>query len=174
MALSKGIRLVREEQSDLPRVSGEAKRLIQVLTNLISNALKFTPARGKVVVSAKRGRYDHEGTVVFRVKDSGPGIAADALERIFAPFARDEEGGKGQIKGTGLGLALSKVLVELHGGKIWAESWPGIGAEFYFTIPISQEDRLESAPVYPQPIEYHGLIFALARRLNAFFAFFWA
>ena len=79
LAIAKGIRLTREEPEALGPIMAEPKRLQQVLVNLITNAVKFTPPRGRVVVSIKAGRGEHEGTAVFRVKDSGPGMSADEL-----------------------------------------------------------------------------------------------
>ncbi|MBI4679082.1 MAG: HAMP domain-containing histidine kinase [Elusimicrobia bacterium] len=169
-AISKGIRLVKEDSNEpLPRIKAEPKRVIQVLTNLLSNALKFTPARGTVTVGVKAGKYEHAGTLVFRVKDSGAGIPAEHLESIFETFSQSVTNGK-QSDGTGLGLTLARSMVQLHGGKIWAESWKGLGATFRFTIPISPEDLPEPIEVYANPVEYHGLFVDVYRKLNAFVA----
>lgn len=168
-ALSKGVKLLREEGEPLPRVSGEARRIVQVFTNLISNAIKFTPARGTVSVSARLGRLDHEGTVVFRVKDTGCGIDAADVDKIFDLFAQAPDGVK-KTEGTGLGLALAKMMVSLHGGRVWAESWKGAGASFYFTIPIAREDMPRKIAVYPKPAELSGLLISAGRRLTSFLA----
>ena len=151
-AVSKGIRMIRVERDEpLPRVLADRKRMVQVVTNLLSNAIKFTPQGGKIDVSARLGGYDHIGTVVFRVKDSGPGIDPSNLKVIFKTFEQSALGAK-TGSGTGLGLTLSKAMVELQGGRIWAESWKGLGASFLFTAPIFSGDttapvRLASAPV---------------------------
>jgi signal transduction histidine kinase len=110
----------------------DGTRVKQVLLNLVGNAVKFTPERGQVWV-----RADSEGgDVRVEVGDTGPGIAVDDQERIFLEFQQaGSETGKPQ--GTGLGLALAKKFVEMHGGKIWLESEIGKGSRFFFTIPTS-------------------------------------
>lgn len=170
MSVSQGVKLVKEDSEPLPRVAAEGRRIVQILTNLISNGVKFTPARGTVTVSVKRGRFEHAGTLVFKVKDTGKGIPADQLDKVFDMFQS-----AGQVKtseGTGLGLTLARLMVELHGGRIWAESWRGMGAAFYFTIPIAKEDLLKKVAVYPKQVEYSGLLVDLARRVSAFVAMF--
>jgi len=111
-------------------VVGDERRIKQVIFNLLSNAVKFTPAGGEVSVSA--GRVD--GEIRVSVRDTGPGIPPEDQERIFEEF-QQAEAGKEQREGTGLGLALSKRLVELHNGRIWVESIPGSGSTFTFTLP---------------------------------------
>jgi signal transduction histidine kinase len=111
-------------------VSGDERRISQVIFNLLSNAVKFTPAGGAVAVGATR----RDGDVCVSVTDTGPGIAPADHERIFQEFQQTESGA-GQADGTGLGLALSKRLVELHGGRIWVESELGRGSTFVFTLP---------------------------------------
>ena len=100
-----------------------------MIFNLLSNAVKFTPAGGAVDVSAARVN----GEVKVSVTDTGPGIAPEDHERIFEEFQQTERAE--QREGTGLGLALSKRLVELHGGRIWVESELGQGSTFVFTLP---------------------------------------
>lgn len=169
MAVSRGIRLVKEGGEPLPRVHADRRRVIQVLTNLIANALKFTPPRGTVTVSVRPGRHEHEGTLVFKVKDTGRGIPSGELESVFDRFAQSSLNAKAS-EGTGLGLTLARLMVGLHGGRIWAESWKGLGATFYFTIPIARQDLAEKVEVYPRPVQYHGLLVGLMRRLNAWLA----
>jgi signal transduction histidine kinase len=111
-------------------VTGDERRIRQVIFNLLSNAVKFTPAGGAVDVSAARAN----GEVRVSVADTGPGIAAADHERIFEEFQQTEAGVE-QREGTGLGLALSKRLVELHGGRIWVDSELGHGSTFVFTLP---------------------------------------
>ena len=101
-----------------------------MIFNLLSNAVKFTPAGGSVDVSATQVN----GEVRISVADTGPGIAAEDRERIFEEFQQTEAGLE-QREGTGLGLALSKRLVELHGGRIWVDSELGAGSTFTFTLP---------------------------------------
>ncbi len=147
-ALERGISMVREQattegvQVTLHRngglgvVSGDERRIRQVIFNLLSNAVKFTPAGGQVDVSATR--VDREMRV--SVADSGPGIAAQDLDRIFEEFQQTEAGAS-QREGTGLGLALSKRFVEMHGGRIWCESEVGKGSTFEFTLPLQPVER---------------------------------
>ncbi len=101
-----------------------------MIFNLLSNAVKFTPAGGTVDVRATQVN----GEVRVSVVDTGPGIDADDLERIFEEF-QQADAGLEQREGTGLGLALSKRLVELHGGRIWVDSELGKGSTFVFTLP---------------------------------------
>ena len=134
-ALERGIVMVRERatkdgvqvalglDSGVDVVEGDERRVRQVIFNLLSNAVKFTPAGGAVDVRAAQVN----GEVRVSVADNGPGIARDDQERIFEEF-RQTEAGIDQREGTGLGLALSKRLVELHGGRIWVDSELGRGA----------------------------------------------
>ncbi|MBI4349672.1 MAG: response regulator [Elusimicrobia bacterium] len=124
-----------------PEFSGDRLRLRQILSNLVTNALKFTPAGGKIAVSAAPS-----GTSVhFTVTDTGPGIEREALDRVFDRFYQLEAGL--QHKGLGLGLEISKGIVTLHGGTIWVESEPGKGARFHFTIPcVAAEGAAEPDP----------------------------
>lgn len=170
-AVAKGVRLVRRaEPEPLPRVWADRRRSAQVLINLLSNALKFTPRGGRVEVSAAPGRLEHEGTVVFSVKDNGCGIPPEELERVFQAFERSASGER-NASGSGLGLSLSKAFVEAQGGRIWAESWKGLGSTFRFTLPIAEQDMARPVQAYPQPVEYHGLLVGLLRRFNGFLAF---
>jgi two-component system, NtrC family, sensor kinase len=142
-ALERGVVMVRERASedgvqvalaatpDVGTVSGDERRIRQVIFNLLSNAVKFTPAGGAVDVSATRA----DGEVRIAVADTGPGISPEDHERIFEEF-QQTEAGLAQNEGTGLGLALSKRLVELHGGRIWVDSQPGKGSTFVFTLPV--------------------------------------
>jgi signal transduction histidine kinase len=114
-------------------ISADGRRVRQIVFNLVSNAVKFTPADGRVDVSAKRD----DGEVEIAVADTGPGIAPEELETIFEEFKQATDGK--QAEGTGLGLPLSRKLVELHGGRLWVESAAGSGSTFRFTLPIRQE-----------------------------------
>jgi signal transduction histidine kinase len=109
-------------------------KINQVLMNLIGNAIKFTPAQGRVTVSASR---NDEESVQVSVSDTGPGVPPDEKEKIFAKFYRIAEVNGENSKGTGLGLAICKALVELHGGRIWVESEMNRGSTFSFTLPGS-------------------------------------
>jgi signal transduction histidine kinase len=110
-------------------IIADERRLRQIVFNLLSNAVKFTPADGRIDVFA---RLD-DGQVAIAVADTGPGIAAEDLGTIFEEF---EQAGDGkQAEGTGLGLPLSRRLVELHGGRLWVESEVGKGSTFTLTLP---------------------------------------
>ena len=117
----------------LPRVRADWDRVVQVLTNLLSNALKFSPRGSEVdlVVSLRQG-----GGVVFGVRDRGPGIPADFRDKLFTKFAQSDRA-KREQEGTGLGLAICRALVLAHGGEIWVDSEPGQGASFFFTLPAA-------------------------------------
>lgn len=140
--------------SDVPggRVHGDADRLVQALTNLIGNAVKFSPPAGRVVVSAKLD----DAHVTFTVRDEGRGIPAEQLESIFDRFQQVDSSDAREKGGSGLGLAITKSIVERHGGRIWVESKPGQGSAFHFTIPaalrpvvpeLEEGDRRPGAPV---------------------------
>jgi signal transduction histidine kinase len=135
-AVKKGVRLSLVLAPDVDLVDGDERRLRQVVYNLLSNAVKFTPGGGCIDVASSRVN----GEVRVTVTDTGPGIAPDDHERIFEEFQQTDVG-VDQREGTGLGLALSKRLVELHGGRIWVESEPGEGSRFVFTLPIEQGRR---------------------------------
>ncbi len=130
-ATKSDVRLSLELAPDVDLVRGDERRLRQVVFNLLSNAVKFTPPGGQVVVATARVDDD----VRVSVTDTGLGIAAEDQERIFEEFQQTDVGVE-QREGTGLGLALSKRLVELHGGRIWVESELGHGSCFVFTLPI--------------------------------------
>ncbi|MFN2236153.1 MAG: ATP-binding protein, partial [Anaerolineales bacterium] len=116
---------------NLPEIYADTGRLGQALTNLIHNAIKFTPEGGKVIISAQL----ETDVVQFSVKDNGIGIPSDDLPRIFERFYKADQ--SRSESGTGLGLAIARHLVEAHGGRIWVESKLGFGSTFYFTIPIA-------------------------------------
>jgi signal transduction histidine kinase len=113
-------------------IEADERKFKQVVLNLLSNAVKFTPPGGRVALRAA----GVDGGLRIEVADTGPGIAAADQELIFEEF-RQAQGSAGQAReGTGLGLALAKRFVELHGGRIGVESRPGAGSTFWFTIPI--------------------------------------
>jgi signal transduction histidine kinase len=112
-------------------VSADSDRIVQVLTNLIGNALKFSPDGTTITLAAE----PHASMVRFVVRDQGRGIPADQIEKIFQRFAQVEAADKHEKGGAGLGLAISRAIVEQHGGKIWVESEPGRGSSFFFTLP---------------------------------------
>ncbi len=115
-------------------------KVIQVLMNLISNAVKFTPQHGKVTLAIQKNGNEW---VQISVSDTGPGILPKEANKIFAKFYQIAPLGKEKTKGTGLGLAISKALVEMHGGKIWVESKVGRGSTFCFTLPAQRPIKTE-------------------------------
>ena len=171
-ATSKSVKLVKTVDPLLPRCAAESRRVVQVLINLLSNAIKYTPGRGTVAVTVSEGRYEHAGTLVFKVKASGCGIAPEELEKVFGMFEQASHTSVRKAEGTGLGLTLARAMVELHGGRIWAESWKGCGATFCFTIPVAPVDLARPVDIYAQPLEFHGLLADVARRFNAVLALF--
>jgi len=117
-------------------------RIIQTLTNLISNAVKFSPAGGTVQITSERRSED----VLFSVSDRGRGVPADKLETIFGRFQQVDSSDSRQSGGTGLGLAICRSIVEQHGGRIWARSEPGEGSTFSFALPLSRDPGDEYLP----------------------------
>jgi PAS domain S-box-containing protein len=130
VAAEKGLSLEADVAEPLPEVIADRDRIVQVFSNLIGNAIRLTPIGGFVHVRAR----PHGREVLLSVADSGPGIAVGDLHRIFDRYWRVP----GQRRdGAGLGLAIAKALVEEHGGRIWADSAPGAGATFHFTLPVA-------------------------------------
>ncbi|HET7584532.1 MAG TPA: HAMP domain-containing sensor histidine kinase [Gemmatimonadaceae bacterium] len=136
-AVDHALRLVVESASDLPKVNADSRRLLQVLSNLLGNAMKFTPKGGQVVLSARAvdetagdagGRPD---AVRFEVSDTGAGIAPEDLPHVCDWFWQAEHRARG---GAGLGLAIAKGLIEAHGSRLRMESVPGQGSTFWFTV----------------------------------------
>jgi PAS domain S-box-containing protein len=126
----RSIQLVLAAAPDLPPVRGDRDRLLQVLANLLGNAVKFTPAGGVITVAARPLGTDVE----VAVTDTGPGIDGDQQAHLFDRYWR---GGKAGMAGTGLGLAIAKGIVEAHGGHIAVDSQPGAGSRFSFTVPAA-------------------------------------
>ena len=118
---------------DMPPVRADPTHLERICLNLLSNALKYSPPSAEVVVAAER----RNGLVMVTVADQGPGIPPEDLPRLFARYFRAK--GTQKKEGLGLGLYISRILVEAHGGKIWAESEVGSGSTFYFTLPVFRE-----------------------------------
>ena len=117
---------------ELPLIEIDKDKINQVLLNLLSNAVKYSPEGGEIAVSTRvEGQMVH----VF-VRDSGMGIPADSLEKVFERFSRLESGATRYIQGTGLGLPISRQIIEMHGGRAWVESTLGEGSVFQFTLPL--------------------------------------
>jgi signal transduction histidine kinase len=129
-ATTNDVRLTLEADPHVDFVEADERRIRQVIFNLLSNAVKFTPEGGRVDVSSAQ----LNGEVHVSIADTGPGIAREDQARIFEEFQQTDVGAK-EREGTGLGLALSKRLIELHGGRLWVESELGQGSTFTFTLP---------------------------------------
>jgi len=129
----KKIEVVKAVAGDLPLLLVDQDKILQVMLNLLSNAIKFTPEGGKITVTAKK---NNQSQVESRIADTGIGIAQADLPRLFQKFSQiNRQVGPG-ARGTGLGLVISKEIIELHHGRIWAESALGQGSSFSFTLPI--------------------------------------
>lgn len=133
LAANTNLTMHTEFEPDLPPVWSDKDRCIQVVTNLISNAIKFTPASGTITVEASclEGKE-----VKITVQDTGIGIPSEELPKVFERFYQVRSPQKADVKGAGIGLTITKEIVELHGGKIWVESESGKGTKFIFTLPL--------------------------------------
>jgi two-component system sensor histidine kinase BaeS len=129
----KGVELCAEVSPELPPVEADADRILQVLVNLLGNALRATPASGRVVVRARA----NDSAITVEVVDTGVGIAPEHLPHLFERFYRVDKARSRALGGHGIGLTISKALVEAHGGRMWAHSdGLGAGATFGFTLPL--------------------------------------
>jgi PAS domain S-box-containing protein len=129
-----GIALIRETDSaDLPPAHVDEARIVQVLANLLRNAIKFTPNNGRIAVAVEQS----DGVLTFAVSDSGPGIDSSLHERIFDRYWHSSAGAR--RRGTGLGLSIARGIVEAHGGRLTVESEVGAGSTFTFTIPVAPQ-----------------------------------
>jgi PAS domain S-box-containing protein len=134
-AKTKAIEIEKITQDNLPQIQIDHLRIIQVLNNIVSNAIKFTPRNGKITIQAKLQEKDKQ--IVVSIADNGVGIAPEDLNKVFDKFQQVGERTATDIGGTGLGLSIAKEIVELHQGRIWVESEKGQGAKFTFTLPIN-------------------------------------
>ncbi len=130
---SKGLQVQIALSSDTATVRGDPQRVVQILTNLLSNACRYTPAGGRITIASSR----RDGVAEITVSDTGIGIRKDEIDRIFDRFYRSDDPLVQGQSGTGLGLAITKSLVELHGGRVWVKSELGKGSTFGFTLPLA-------------------------------------
>ena len=155
----KGLRLVKEVSPDLPSVTGDRDRLIQVAINLISNAVKFTD-HGSIACRAER----RGGDIVVSVVDTGMGIAPADQPKVFEKFKQVGDTLTDKPKGTGLGLPICREIVEHHGGRIWVESAIGQGSTFSFTLPVPSAEA--PAPSASGPVQLAALIRQLREQVD--------
>ena len=135
-AETKSIKIDKKIQEGLPQANIDANKIIQVINNLLGNAIKFTPDNGTITVEAVL-RGDKE--IEISVTDTGVGISEEELPKVFHKFYQVSGNLQTEIRGTGIGLAIAKEIVELHGGRIWVESQVGKGTRFIFTLPFKNE-----------------------------------
>lgn len=133
-AHEKRISIQLETESDIPRVNLDPDRMAQVFGNLLNNALRYTPEEGRITLRMAKA----SSNVEIRVQDTGPGIEPEELERVFNRFYRTDKSRQRETGGSGLGLAIAKSIVEMHGGRIWAESDPGEGSNLVIQLPIPE------------------------------------
>jgi two-component system, NtrC family, sensor histidine kinase GlrK len=131
---NKKMDIILDIPDDIPSLQIDSERIEEVLDNLLSNALKYTPAGGKITVSVRSNSTDH--TVEISVSDNGQGIPEDGLMQVFDKFKRVDER-RGAVMGTGLGLAIVRHIINTHGGHIWVKSKVGEGSTFTFSLPSS-------------------------------------
>lgn len=144
-ATARDLTLLSDVPEALPPAWADPNLMSRVLQNLVNNAIKFTPAGGRVQVVAMVESSERPHLIVT-VRDTGPGIPPHIQSRLFQKFV-SERPAQGGRRGSGLGLAFCKLVVEAHGGRIWAESWPGRGTQFIFTVPVALMDSgLEASP----------------------------
>jgi signal transduction histidine kinase len=130
---AKEINLTVEVPPDSPEVWGDRTRIIQILTNLVTNAYKYTPDGGRIAITAQW----FDDSMQVDVADTGIGIAPQDQEKLFSRFFRADQPGVRRVAGTGLGLSITKSIVEMHGGRIWVESQLGESSTFSFTLPLA-------------------------------------
>ena len=152
-----GLKLSAAIAPEVPTaLKGDAARLRQIITNLVANAIKFTPTGTVMLRIQKDDEDEHTATIRFLVRDSGIGIAADKLDHIFDPFTQADSSTTRKYGGTGLGLTICKRLAELMGGSIGVESAEGQGSIFWFTVVVEKQIEAEAAahvgPVAPKPV----------------------
>src|SRR5208282_5476728 len=141
-AAEKELNLSLDLPEGLPDVAGDARRLQEVLQNLLDNAIQYTLPGGKIILSARPRNEE----VVFTVSDTGIGIPTADQPRIFERFYRVDAARSREAGGTGLGLAIAKHLIEVQGGRVWVESEVGRGSQFHFSVPLFDSDHPISRP----------------------------
>jgi len=154
----KKLTFTMEYPDKLPIIDGDRRRLIQVVTNLVTNAVKFTE-KGGITIKVKEQGKD----ILISVIDTGMGISKENVSKLFTKFFQADTTERRKQGGTGLGLAISKGIVEGHGGKIWIDSVLGKGSTFYFTLPVKSSVKVgasksEERPVEPEIKDKHNIV----------------
>ncbi len=155
----KRLDLALELPETLPLIRADQNRLIQVLTNLVSNAYKYTPEGGRITLQARTAETNLDGkgrnlgpALHITVADTGIGMSEEDLKQLFTPYFRSDNPLAREQPGTGLGLTIVHGIVERHGGRIWVESQLGQGTAFHFTIPLAAEPAEQPSDTMPQPV----------------------
>jgi signal transduction histidine kinase len=136
---SRGQQLVLDVPDFLPEVMADRLCLEQIMENLLTNASSFTPEGGRIKLTA----WQEDNKLVTRVSDTGIGIPPGEWKNIFKPYYQLEQGGSGKLAGSGLGLTITKTLVEKHGGRVWLESQVAQGSSFLFSLPLGKNPSPE-------------------------------
>jgi len=136
----KNIAINVEMEDEIPDLIVDPERIKQVILNILENAIKFSPDKSTVILRVKKQETD----ILFEIQDSGKGISKDKQKKIFNAFYRSDEGKSREYSGGGIGLALSRSIVTVHGGKMWVESKDGKGSIFRFTLPIKPVDNIQT------------------------------
>ena len=138
LAEEKDIKIVNNFPASCSKITGDETKLEQVIINLLSNSIKFSPEHSRIIISGEKvfNKNDESKWLKFSIQDFGIGISNDAINLIFDKYMQTKTGQNSVKKGTGLGLAICKMIIHAHGGKIWAESQEGRGSTFHFTLPI--------------------------------------
>jgi signal transduction histidine kinase/ActR/RegA family two-component response regulator len=146
-ALKKSIQLTYNNEAAISNISADPRRLKQILVNLLTNAVKFTPEHGEVTLNVRT--EPEQRLIQFSVVDTGIGIAADDLRRLFTPFVQVDSRLNRQFEGTGLGLALVQKLTDLHGGSVQVESEVGVGSRFTINLSWGEDIANQQEPIEP-------------------------
>ncbi len=136
LAARKEHTLTVDVERGLPTLWADREKIAHIVSNLVSNAIHFTPPGGKVWITARRTAGERGPVLLVEVGDTGIGIAPEHHEMVFREFAQVDSSASRQHHGTGLGLAIARKFVEAHDGRIWLESQVGEGSRFYFTVPL--------------------------------------
>jgi two-component system phosphate regulon sensor histidine kinase PhoR len=151
-AKEKHLEIRLDAPNGLPEISGDRRRLAEVLQNLLDNAIQYTLPGGEITLSAE-ARSDE---IIVTVSDTGIGIPKADQPRIFERFYRVDVARSREAGGTGLGLSIAKHLVEAHGGRLWVESELGQGSRFHFSVPIFSAQGEDSEPLFEEGSRGHS------------------